>query len=192
MSSALAYDYLPAPARKPEPQRTLQLVAAPQARKRPKILYGIVVVASIALVIVVQIALSLAITQDSFKLAELRTQQSELGLQVHAIEAHVAALQSPQNLAVSAKVLGMTAASSPAYLRLSDGKLFGKGMKALSGTITAGVVSNSLIDTAATSAGLTEGASGVVVTEQTVETVPTSSPTEVFLTGSTIPTPKTR
>lgn len=189
MSTALADDFLPTPIRKTEETRRLQVVPATNARKRPKLAYGLIAAACISTVVVVQIIMGLLITQDSFALAELRVQERELGLQVNAIEAQVAALQSPQNLAASADALGMVAATSPAYLRLSDGKLFGKGMTALAGSTSAGSVSNSLIDLSELS--VTTGAVAST-TEAVTESTATTTSTIVTSNVTSIPTPNTR
>lgn len=132
-----------------EPQRRLQPVTRPAVRPKPKLAYALVALAGALAIGAAQVGLSLAITQDSFTLAGLSSQQRELDLRTHALQEELTGLSSPQVLASSAAGLGMVVAGSPSYLRLSDGAVFGTGAGA-DGTSTvnpvgAGAVSNSLI-----------------------------------------------
>lgn len=115
----------PAPARAPE--RRLQPVTEPAARRKPKLAYALVALGGALAIGAAQVGLSLAITQDSFTLAGLTSQQRELNLQTHALQEELTGLSSPQVLASSAAGLGMVVAGSPSYLRLSDGAVFGTG-----------------------------------------------------------------
>jgi len=136
-----------APTRAPE--RRLRPVAEPRPRRKPKLAYALVALGGALAIGAVQIALSLAITQDSFALASLSSQQRELNLQTHALQEELTGLNSPQVLATEAAKLGMVVAGSPSYLRLSDGMVFGVGAGAdWTSTVDpngAGAVSNSLI-----------------------------------------------
>lgn len=131
------------------PQRRLQPVAQPAARRRPKLVYALVAFLGAMVIGGVQVALSLAITQDSFALAGLTSQQRELDLRAEALQEELTGLSSPQVLAASASGLGMVVAGSPSYLRLSDGAVFGTGAGAdWTSTVDpagAGAVANSLI-----------------------------------------------
>ncbi len=197
MSTAFAHDYRPVRPVEDAEQPRMRALASPRPRKRPKLVYGVTVILGIALIAIGQISLSLAITQDSFTLATLRVEQRELGLQVNAIESHVAALNSPQNVAVRAESLGLVAATAPAYLRLSDGKLFGTGMSALLGTTSSAVVSNALIDgvpagavsggAATESASLGQNVARNTTTLTPIATIPTAPQT---ITGG-LPSPQT-
>ncbi|CAH0166939.1 Cell division protein FtsL [Microbacterium oxydans] len=136
-----------APTRTPE--RRLRPVAEPRPRRKPKLAYALVALGGALAIGAVQIALSLAITQDSFALASLSSQQRELNLQTHALQEELTGLNSPQVLATEASKLGMVVAGSPSYLRLSDGMVFGVGAGAdWTSTVDpsgAGAVSNALI-----------------------------------------------
>lgn len=129
--------------------RRLQPVAAPAPRRKPKLAYALVAFAGAMLIGAAQIALSLAITQDSFTLAGLSSQQRDLDLKTHALQEELTGLSSPQVLATNAAALGMVVAGSPSYLRLSDGVVFGTGAGAdWTSTVDpngAGAVSNALI-----------------------------------------------
>ncbi|MFJ4225843.1 hypothetical protein [Microbacterium sp. NPDC089695] len=140
----------PAPSR--SPRRRLEPVTAPPARRKPRLAYAIVALAGAMAIGAAQIGLSLAITQDSFLLAGLTSQQHDLDLRTDALQEDLTGLSSPQALASGAASLGMVVAGSPSYLRLSDGAVFGQGTGA-GGTSTidpngAGAVANALLQAA--------------------------------------------
>lgn len=119
----------PQPSEAPQraPKRRLQPVTTPAVRRKPKLAYALVALAGALAIGAAQVGLSLAITQDSFTLAGLSSQQRELDLHTHALQEELTGLSSPQVLASSAAALGMVVAGSPSYLRLSDGAVFGTG-----------------------------------------------------------------
>ncbi len=142
------------------PRRRLQPVTGTAVRRRPKLVYALVALGGAMAIGAAQIGLSLAITQDSFTLASLSSQQRELSLRTQALHEELTGLSSPQALATSAAALGMVVAGSPSYLRLSDGAVFGTGSQAgWSSTVDpngSGAVSNSLL----AGAGLTAAEEG--------------------------------
>lgn len=146
------------------PERRLRPLAAPAARRKPKLAYALVALGGALAIGAAQIALSLAITQDSFALASLSSQQRELNLRTHALQEELTGLSSPQLLATEASKLGMVVAGSPSYLRLSDGAIFGTGAGAdWTSTVDpngAGAVSNALI--AATAAETPAAENGAI------------------------------
>ncbi|MFT4157778.1 MAG: hypothetical protein QM630_07620 [Microbacterium sp.] len=113
------------------PSRTarprLTPVAQPARRRKPKLAYAIVALGGALAIGAAQVGLSLAITQDSYALAALTSQQRTLDLQAAALEEELTGLYSPQALATNAAALGMVVAGSPSYLRLSDGAVLGTG-----------------------------------------------------------------
>lgn len=146
--SDLAYELFPAsPRRTVEPERRLRAVEAPA--RRPRLAYGVTAVAGAVVIALVQMVLSILITQGTFEVAALTQQQRELGYDKQVLYDEVAGLGSPQYLAANAAALGMVVADTPAYLRLSDGALIGAGVPA-PGTssvdaIGRGAVGNALI-----------------------------------------------
>jgi len=132
------------------PRRRLEPVTGTPVRRKPKLAYALVALAGAMAIGGVQIGLSLAITQDSFVLAGLTSQQHELDLRTNALQEDLTGMSSPQSLAAGAASLGMVVAGAPSYLRLSDGAVFGQGTGATgSSTIDpngAGAVSNSLLN----------------------------------------------
>ena len=109
------------------PERRLRPVTAPAQRRKPKLAYALVALGGALAIGAAQVGLSLAITQDSFTLAGLTSQQRELDLRTDALQEELTGLSSPQVLASSAADLGMVVAGAPSYLRLSDGAVFGTG-----------------------------------------------------------------
>lgn len=138
-----------------QPERRLRPVASPRSRRRPKTAYALVALAGAILIGALQIGLSLAITQDSFVLAGLTSQQRELNLQAQAIQEQLTGLSSPQHLASNAADLGLVIAGSASYLRLSDGKSIGAGSGTEWGSTVnpngSGAVDNALLGAATAS-----------------------------------------
>jgi hypothetical protein len=136
-----------APARPARPRLTP--VTEPAPRRKPKLAYALTALGGALAIGAAQIGLSLAITQDSYTLASLSSQQRTLDLRADALQEELTGLNSPQALATSAAALGMVVAGSPSYLRLSDGAVLGTGAGAgWASTVDpngAGAVSNSLL-----------------------------------------------
>jgi len=132
------------------PRRRLEPVTGTPVRRKPKLAYALIAVAGALAIGAAQIGLSLAITQDSFTLASLSSEQHELDLRTSALQEDLTGLSSPQSLATGAAALGMVVAGSPAYLRLSDGAVFGQGTGAVGASTIdpngAGAVSNALLN----------------------------------------------
>lgn len=131
------------------PRARLEPVTAPRARRKPKLAYSLVALGGAMAIGAAQIGLSLAITQDSFTLASLSSQQGDLNLRTQALQEELTGVSSPQALATGASALGMVVAGAPSYLRLSDGAVIGAGTGAgWASTVDpngAGAVSNSLL-----------------------------------------------
>lgn len=146
------------PTRTPEkaPERRLRPVMQPARRRRPKLAYALIALGGAMAIGAAQMTLSLIITQDSFVLAGLKSQQNELNLQTSAIQDELTGMSSPQMLATKADALGMVVAGSASYLRLSDNAVIGAGEGA--GWLStvdpkgAGAVHNSLLSSLAASA----------------------------------------
>ena len=107
------------------PQRRLRSVATPAPRRRPKIAYAALAVGGALAIGAAQLGISFATTQDAFVLAELTSQQRDLGLEKQALHERIVGLSSPQSLAAKADALGLVVAGSASYLRLSDGTVLG-------------------------------------------------------------------
>lgn len=129
MSASTAHSRLStAPARLPArwaPSR-LRPVPADAARKaRPKVAYAIVVVAGVFCIVVVQLLLSVGLSQGAYEVSSLQNRQTDLGWQKQALADEVKQISSPQYIAANAQALGMVIGGTPAYLRLSDSSIVG-------------------------------------------------------------------
>ena len=78
-----------------------------------------------AVILGLQLMLSILSQQDAYELNRLSGQQRDLNRVSRVLEQSVEALNSPQNLAENAVSLGMVQNAQPAYLRLSDGTMIG-------------------------------------------------------------------
>ena len=76
------------------PQRKLQPVTRPAVRRKPKLAYALIALGGALAIGAAQIGLSLAITQDSFTLASLSSQQRELNLKTHALQEELTGVSS--------------------------------------------------------------------------------------------------
>ena len=63
--------------------------------------------------------------QLSFTATTLQSRAAVLGAQEQSLQMHLETLRDPQKVAARAKVLRMVPASSPAFIRLSDGAVLG-------------------------------------------------------------------
>lgn len=158
------------------PRRTLQPVTSSPQRRRPKLAYALLAVGGALAIGAAQIGLSLAITQDSFTLAGLTSQQHELDLRSDALQEDLTGMSSPQSLATSAAALGMVVAGSPAYLRLSDGAVFGQGTGAAGASTIdptgAGAVSNALLNDVPVNASTADDATPDTPSGQSTQELP--------------------
>ena len=96
------------PLRRPvdAPERRLHAVAEPDRKRRPKLLYGIIALLGAFAITGAQMALSVLITQTSYDIAELTSQQRDLTYQKQILADELAGLSSPQYLAANAAALG--------------------------------------------------------------------------------------
>ncbi|QHC66481.1 hypothetical protein Q0F99_16625 [Rathayibacter oskolensis] len=143
------------PARTGAPAERPRIEAVPDAAKtpRPKLVYGIVAVAGLFAIIVVQLLVSVGLSQGAYQISALQTEQKTLTRSNAEKQDAVDTLSSPQNLATAAQGLGMVANTAPVYLRLSDGAVLGDPTSAAAsevGTTAAStLVPNALIAPAA-------------------------------------------
>ncbi|MCU1425551.1 MAG: hypothetical protein JWM51_1842 [Microbacteriaceae bacterium] len=127
MSSTLAFA---TPLRAPREQareRHIEIVATrAQKKARPRVHYAIVAVAGLFALFVVQLLLSIVVSDGAYRVAGLQTEQRDLGRQQQALSEQLDLLASPQNLAMQAEGLGMVLSStSPVFLRVTDGAVLG-------------------------------------------------------------------
>ncbi len=94
---------------------------APRANlTRVSILIGIFVS-----LFVVRLFISVAIDSSAYQIATLGSQSANLTRDAAFLDEQLEVLNSPQNLSTVARKLGMVNNNRPAYLRLSDGRVWG-------------------------------------------------------------------
>ncbi|TFD78015.1 hypothetical protein [Cryobacterium fucosi] len=96
-----------------------------QRRARPRIVYALSAVAGMATIVIIQLLLSVGISQGAYEVSRLQASQVELGRTAESVTEDLVRISSPQNLAANAEALGMVSNSNPVYLRLSDGAVLG-------------------------------------------------------------------
>lgn len=151
MSSVSSPWVLPAPTPSAAERRHGLLAPVPVAvgrRRRPRLLYAAIAVATLMGIVVVQLALSIGITNSAYQVTKLQNQQVQLARSYQAASEQVQELSSPQNLALSAASLGMVSNGAPVYLRLSDSKVIGVPTPAAAGTGTATSATGNLVPNA--------------------------------------------
>jgi hypothetical protein len=174
----------------------IEIVSSREQRKaRPRVVYAVVTVASLFVIFIAQLLLSIVVSDGAYRIAGLQTEQRDLTRQEQALSERLDLLASPQNLAAQAESLGMVlSTTSPVFLRLSDGAIVGdaSGSTGTGDTVIAAdgsLVPNALLGdiplvTPAPAAGATEAATAAGVTPVTP-----GAPTVPGAAGSVASTP---
>lgn len=121
----------PAPATKQEPK--LRVVYGAPFRP-PRMPFVIFVVALLAAGLVGLLLLNTELQRGTFQVTGLSQQADQLRDQQEQLERQVRTLESPQNLADRALLMGMVPNQNPVFLRLSDGRVLGVPAEAKAGT----------------------------------------------------------
>ncbi|MFZ4064683.1 MAG: hypothetical protein ACOYJ7_00075 [Rhodoluna sp.] len=116
-----------------------------QARAVLKAVSAKVIAGGIAIVVLNMILSSLA-NASIYEISQLKKETATLGTQAQIINQQVASLRSPQNLANSAKDLGMVVNSNPVFLSVKQSKVFGAATPASASN--SGVSSNLIANAA--------------------------------------------
>lgn len=96
-----------------------------QRRARPKIAYALVATAALFVLLLAQLAISIALSDGAYRISALQTEQTELARDQQKYAEQLDVLSSPQNLAVNAEALGMVRNSNPVYLDAATGTVHG-------------------------------------------------------------------
>ncbi len=197
--SALAMAPLRSP--RPAPQRApLEIVTSrPQRRARPRAAHAVVTIVGVFAILMTQLMLSIVLSDGAYRITALESQRIELDRSAQVLTESIEALRSPQHLAANAESLGMVANSSPAYLRLADGRVLGVPIAAGSGAglleETGAVVGNVLLADVAVTGPATETAplSGAAPPNETAGVAANPGAlASVPSTAGAIPSPVTR
>ncbi len=103
-----------------------------------------IIVVSIVLLIVGRLVLSVAIDANAYAIAAKAQESQNLGRDAQLIGEQLNVLNSPQHLSSVAQGLGMISNARPAYLRISDGKVWGNPYVGGQGSIDRTTIANSL------------------------------------------------
>jgi cell division protein FtsL len=85
----------------------------------------VLLAALLAIGLISLLVLNTALSQDSFRLTDLRRQSAQLTDEEQGLEREIADLEAPQRLAERAKELGMKPSGDPLFLRTLDGRVIG-------------------------------------------------------------------
>ncbi|WP_420367354.1 hypothetical protein [Curtobacterium sp. L1-20] len=142
----------PRPERRPERHDRPELVEVTptraQRRARPRIAYAVVAVASLGILLLAQLGISMVLSQGAYTLDSLGAEQTNLARTQQSLSEDLRVLDSPQNLARNAQALGMIANSTPVYLDPRTGRVYGTPTPAVADQATASTenqVPNSLL-----------------------------------------------
>ncbi|MBG6058355.1 hypothetical protein RCH16_002785 [Cryobacterium sp. MP_M5] len=119
------WDNTPDPVQAPDTRHIEIVSTRSQRRARPRIVYALSAVAGMATIVIVQLLLSVGISQGAYEVSRLQASQVELGRTAESVTEDLVRISSPQSLAANAEALGMVSNSNPVYLRLSDGAVLG-------------------------------------------------------------------
>lgn len=108
----------------PAPRPRLAIV--PTSRHRPsRTPFVLVLVALLSVGLITLLLLNTALSQDSFRLSDLRQRSAQLTDDEQGLERQIADLEAPQRLAETARELGMKPSGDPLFLRAPDGRVIG-------------------------------------------------------------------
>ena len=170
-----------------------------QKRARPRVVYAVVAVTGLFIILMVQLLLSIWLSNGAYQISGLQQTQRELARDQQSLGESLNTLQSPQNLAERASALGMVMnTGSQGFLSLTGGVTRNPMAAAAETTVAvdaAKFTPNALItpdllatgaDGAAGTAAAGTGAPGAPAANNSVASTTTGSPTTV------LPSPITR
>jgi cell division protein FtsB len=141
--SAIAYTNYP---QTPERSATAApLRAVPQRRARISVRSATVLVVSLVALIIIRLFVQVAVDASAYTIAELNRENVSLSRDAEFLTEQLNVLNSPQNVATMASQMGMVNNSRPAYLRLSDGMVWGDGAPAIGSAVGASSIANHLM-----------------------------------------------
>lgn len=151
MSSNLA---IATPSTRPQPStspaaRPVEIVTSrEQRRARPKIAYALIATAALFVLLLAQLAISIALSDGAYKISDLQAAKTELVRDQQKYGEQRDVLSSPQNLAANADELGMVRNSNPVYLDLTTGAVHGSPAPAAGAdeATSGNLIPNTLLD----------------------------------------------
>lgn len=109
-----------------------RLTVVPRGRQRaPRVPFVMLVSVLLVMGVAGLLAFNTSMQQSSFTTTALEQRASVLNAKEQSLQMELERKRDPQQLAVSARRMGMVPPSSPAFIRLADGKILGKATPAL-------------------------------------------------------------
>jgi len=109
-----------------QPTQRPRLAIVPAYRhRRSRTPFVVLLVALLSVGLITLLLLNTALSQDSFRVSDLRQRSAQLTDNEQALERQVADLEAPQRLAKTARELGMKPGGNPLFLRTPDGRVIG-------------------------------------------------------------------
>lgn len=105
---------------------SLRLVLAGKRVRLGNGAFLVLVLGLLSTILVSLLLLNTALAENSFQLQDIRQNARDLTVREQTLSGQLASAESPIGLEKRAKELGMVAAGSPVFLRLSDGKVLGE------------------------------------------------------------------
>ncbi len=126
--NAALRSYVPSPGWTTTPKTKarprIELVSAP-VQPKSRIPFVLLCMALVAGALIGALILNTTMARGAYQVTELESQLAQLAQTEQALLAEFDALASPRALADQAKELGMVQDSTPAFIRLQDGKIIG-------------------------------------------------------------------
>ncbi|MBD8727834.1 hypothetical protein [Frigoribacterium sp. CFBP 13707] len=123
--STAAVSPIPQPARAPRRAPVEIVTTRAQRRARPRIAYALVATAALFVLLLGQLAISIALSDGAYTISDLQAEKSELTRDQQKYSEQLDVLSSPQNVANNAERLGMVRNSNPVYLDPATGAVHG-------------------------------------------------------------------
>lgn len=173
---------------KPKVIRQARSLVATQSRAgvAKKIIYGLVTIWVLNLIV------SAFCNTAIYSISSLKDQTKELATKTQILQQQVDSLRSPQNLANSAKSLGMVVNANSVFLKISTGKVLGAAIPASAsdtGVVSANLIANAALISKSKPNSSTSTKMNIPVTEKSNQSVKknNSGYSEVVLPSSGIP-----
>lgn len=173
------------------PVSPVRAVPAPSSRSRLGVIVTwrniVVVVLAIVALSALRLVISVGNDATAYTIAEKTRESVNLSRDAQFIQEQLNVLNSPQYLSETARALGMISNPNPAYLRISDGKVWGNPHVAGGGAIDRTSIANSLESTIL-SGGTTQG---VASESEATPTADSETASATVPSTSGIPAPDT-
>jgi cell division protein FtsL len=177
-------DSLPKP--KAIRQSRVNVITQSRISVAKRIVYGLVAIWILNLIV------SAFCNTAIYSISSLKDQTKELATKTQILQQQVDSLRSPQNLANSAKSLGMVVNANSVFLKISTGKVLGAAIPASasdSGVVSANLIANAALISKSNPTNTSSTKMNIPVTEKANQSVKKSNSgyTQVVLPSSGIP-----